>query len=440
MSCTDNLPKTIWIERDDEKVIVGLIDQRLLPNQQKIIYCTSYRELISLIQLLALRGAPAIGVGGAMAVALWICNESSCEDIARLIAELDGVADEVANARPTAVNLSWSVHRVVDFAHGLAKKCPDLADFKDQIFRFVSDMADEDEKTNRLIGQNGAEYLRIVQKKLDLDRPLNLMTHCNAGSLATVFYGTALGVVYSAFDQGIVGRVYCCETRPVNQGGRLSAWELSAAGIPTTLICDSMSATLLASSQIDAVIVGADRIAANGDTANKIGTFSHALAAKAFGIPFFVAAPKSTIDNTISDGSQIDIENRSAAEIRGFSGSLKIDLLNCEDSESDDSVSNGSNEANLSGFSTPRLDQSAVHAIKSAFDSKSQIEIEDVYGSQICARLDDNALNVDLWVRSTPEKIDIFNPAFDVTPSSLISAIITEDEVILPDENGAFHL
>ncbi len=207
------------------------------------------------------------------------------------------------NARPTAVNLFWAVSRATEIARMLIEGGVDEPRAAEHLYEYAKCLEAADEDVNRAIGENGAALLEPNSR---------ILTHCNAGSLATAFYGTALGVVYAAAAQGKVARVYADETRPVGQGARLTAWELSRVGVPVTLICDNMAASLMARGEVDAVVVGADRIAANGDTANKIGTYGVAVLARHHGIPFYVAAPTNTIDPDVAGGSGIPIEERDA--------------------------------------------------------------------------------------------------------------------------------
>lgn len=268
-------------------LLIGL-NQTLLP-QQEIYECTAeWSEVVCWIQELIVRGAPALGCAGAAAVCM--AAHSVPDD------ELPAVLDCIAQARPTAVNLPWAVNHIASVLPGDT----------DAVFSEVLRLFAEDEKTNRLIGMNGAELVPLEA---------SVLTHCNAGSLATSFFGTALGVIYAAASQGKIKRVYADETRPVGQGSRLTAWELSKAEIPVTLLCDNMAASLMSQGCVDMVIVGADRIACNGDTANKIGTLGVAILAQHFDIPFYVAAPSSTIDPQCLDGSQIQIEVRSTSEV-----------------------------------------------------------------------------------------------------------------------------
>ena len=270
------------------------VDETLLPQQLSLERTRDWREVIQAIKRLAIRGAPAIGVSGVAALALWAQDAVDWSELA-------DVAEEIASARPTAVNLRWGIERALAEIEGLS-----AAEGRDALISLAKRMEEEDERTNRAIGANGAKLLGSGSR---------ILTHCNAGSLATCFYGTALGIVYAAAEQGKVARVYADETRPVGQGARLTAWELTRAGIPTTLICDNMAASLMAQENVEAVIVGADRIARNGDTANKIGTYGLAILAREHGVPFYVAAPESTIDASLPDGSHIVIEQRDPNEV-----------------------------------------------------------------------------------------------------------------------------
>lgn len=288
----ERLPRSVELVRDAQGPKLRYIDERLLPRELRIAETRDWRAVVQAIKCLAVRGAPAIGLAGAASMALWAAyGEAGFEE----------AAEEIASARPTAVNLRWAVNRVLEEASGLEGGAR-----ADAIYALVKAMEAEDEETNRAIGRNGAALIGPGSR---------ILTHCNAGSLATSYYGTALGVVYSAAAEGKVERVYADETRPVGQGARLTAWELAQAGVPVTLICDNMAASLMAAGNVDAVIVGADRIARNGDAANKIGTYGAAILAKEHGIPFYVAAPFSTIDAQLPDGAGIVIEQRAAQEV-----------------------------------------------------------------------------------------------------------------------------
>lgn len=406
-SCTESLPRTIWWEDDgDGRGRACLIDQTKLPSLEVVMSCTGHVEMIDAIKTLAVRGAPALGVSGAFAIALWACNESGDRDVESFMSSLGPVSYQVASARPTAVNLSWGVRKMVELAESSAVElagagASGLAELKQRLVSYACALADEDERTNRLIGEHGSGLFAPGSR---------IMTHCNAGSLATVFFGTALGVIFSAYDKGLVEHVYTCETRPVNQGGRLTAYELVKAGIPATLICDNMAATVMSKGMVNAVVVGADRIAANGDTANKIGTMGHAVLANHFGIPFYIAAPFSTIDMTLETGAGIVIEERDSREVRGFSGSGTITPLN---EESDKALS-------------------ALAGCAGGYELGA--------GSSFLVSRDaeEGGYSFNAWIRSTPEGIGVFNPAFDVTPAGLIAGIITEKGVYRPGADGSF--
>ena len=404
----ENLPRTITMERLDGVPQVVMVDQRLLPERLEFVRTSDWRSVIDAVKTLVVRGAPALGVAGAAVVMLRAfefvaasatdtANAAACQadsedayaclmcqrgpkaregvDDAQRASDglsAEGVRDEgearaesgsfeevggvggaggtertftcealdahrtfvldersfdpelyamalefagkmAKDARPTAVNLGWGVDRALDAARRLLASGEAPAAIAGALYDEVAAIAAEDEAANRAIGRAGVEVLRpLAQRK---GRPLRILTHCNAGSLATAFYGTALGVVYAAAEEGLVERVYADETRPVGQGARLTAWELSAAGVPVTLLCDNMAATVMAQGLIDAVIVGADRITANGDVANKIGTLGVAILARYFGIPFYVAAPESTIDHAMATGCTIPIEERDGSEV-----------------------------------------------------------------------------------------------------------------------------
>lgn len=301
-----NLPRTLELEYIDGKACFHYIDQRLLPHELKLVETVQWREVIDAIKTLAVRGAPAIGIAGAAAVALWLTNTAGKVGKEKRVPELQAVAREITAARPTAVNLAWAVQKTCAYAKEQLEQETSLEIASTKICAYVQQMTAEDERINRVIGSNGATLI---------PENARILTHCNAGSLATAFYGTALGVIYAAAAQGKVTMVYADETRPVGQGARLTVWELAQAGVPATLNCDNMAATLMAQGCIDCVIVGADRIAKNGDTANKIGTYGLAVLARYHHIPFYVAAPLSTFDVSLSTGAEIPIEQRSASEV-----------------------------------------------------------------------------------------------------------------------------
>ncbi|WP_304118145.1 S-methyl-5-thioribose-1-phosphate isomerase [Phascolarctobacterium succinatutens] len=318
-----------------------LLDQTLLPNKIEWISCEDYLRVKLAIERLEVRGAPAIGAAAAFAMALGAREVADKPDF---LGALDAVRVDLITARPTAVNLAWAANLQYELATKLNKD--DLPPFK--IIKALEAKAEQiyadDIAINKRMGEYGAEVLP--------DKAV-VLTHCNAGALATCGWGTALGVIRSAYAQGKLQMVYADETRPLLQGARLTAFELYEDKIPVTLITDNMAAWTMRTKGINAVVVGADRIAANGDTANKIGTYGVALAAKAHGIPFYIAAPTSTFDFSISTGAQIPIEERQPDEVRRF-----------------------------------RSEQTA------------------------------------------PEGVEVFNPAFDVTPAELITGIITEYGVL----------
>ena len=321
---------------------IELIDQTLLPHRIEVLRVTELPELIDDIQRLAVRGAPALGVAGAMGTALIAASVAASGGDTELDRdEVRRQAKLLREARPTAVNLSWGVDRALTR----------LEDGAEAILEETLAIRDEDIAACVSMGLRGADLTRELTGK---DR-VRVMTICNTGSLATVERGTALGVIQTLLEQGSLEEAFPLETRPLLQGARLTAWELQRMAAPFRLIIDSAGPFLLSRGIADAVFIGADRIAANGDTANKIGSFSLALAAQHAGVPFIVVAPESTVDMSTASGADIEIEDRGAAEVTGFGGT-----------------------------------------------------------------------------RTAPEGIGAVNPAFDVTPHELITAIVTERRVILP--------
>ncbi len=294
-----------WIFSDTENAPVGyirMIDQTKLPRVLEYIETDQVEKVWQAIRQLQVRGAPAIGIAAAMGAACAIQHATSPTKI--LIQKLYAAADYLATARPTAVNLFWALNRMREKADKSATLTP--TQFKASIINEAVAIRDEDAAMCRAIGRHGAKLLKDGAR---------VLTHCNAGGLATAEFGTALAPIYTATEQGRHITVYADETRPLLQGARLTTWELMQAGIDVTLICDHTAATVMQKGLIDLVMVGADRIAANGDVANKIGTYSLALAAKAHNIPFYVLAPSSTLDPATATGSQIDIEERAPEEI-----------------------------------------------------------------------------------------------------------------------------
>jgi len=310
------LPKTIeWV--GDLNGHVALIDQTCLPGELRISTCRDLDSLQDAIARLRVRGAPAIGIAGAMGVVLGI-RDFEGSDRQALLRRITQVCDDLATTRPTAVNLSWALERMKRKADWTSGTTDHL---KAALLAEANAIRDEDAAACRAIGQAGQHLIADGA---------GLLTHCNAGALAAAEYGTALALMYTAHEQGRSFRVYVDETRPLLQGSRLTAWELDRAGIDTTVICDNMAGLLMKQGQIDLVITGADRIAANGDVANKIGTYSLAVLARAHQIPFYVAAPGSTFDLSIPDGASIPIEQRSPDEIRqGFGRPTAPDNVPC---------------------------------------------------------------------------------------------------------------
>jgi len=284
---------------------VRMLDQRLLPTEEIYLTLRSYDEVAEAIKKLVVRGAPAIGVSAAMGIALG-ANQSVGTSIADLQDDFDYICKVMGATRPTAVNLFWAIERMRKTFEG-AKSLGDVEQVKKVLTDEALAIFNEDITANRALGAFGAELI-----------PDNatVLTHCNAGALATAGdYGTALGVIRGAIDAGKRVAVIADETRPVLQGSRLTAWELAKDNIPVTVITDNMAGHVMKTQKIDAVVVGADRIAANGDTANKIGTYMVAVLAKEHGIPFYVAAPMPTIDFAITSGSDITIEERESTEV-----------------------------------------------------------------------------------------------------------------------------
>jgi methylthioribose-1-phosphate isomerase len=284
---------------------VVMIDQRRLPDEQVFLRCLSHREVAEAIRSMAIRGAPAIGVAAALGLALG-AHASPAEGEA-LRSEFEGMCRDLAATRPTAVNLFWAIERMRR-RYAASEGGRSL---RDDLLREALAIQEEDIQACRRMGDLGADLL---------PEQARVLTHCNAGALATAGYGTALGVIRSAARLGKIERVFADETRPYLQGARLTAWELMQDGIPTTLIADNMAGFMMARGEVNAVVVGADRIARNGDVANKIGTYTVAILAREHGIPFYVAAPVSTIDLETPDGSAIPIEERSADEITHHGG------------------------------------------------------------------------------------------------------------------------
>lgn len=287
---------------------VRFIDQTKLPTEETYVDCRTYEEVATAIRDMIVRGAPAIGVAAAMGVALGVKN-SEAQHMAELRREFNQICDLIAGTRPTAVNLFWAVKRMKDKFETLADL--PIPQIKQELITESQRMYVEDIAANEAMGRNGATLMPATG---------GVLTHCNAGALATCGYGTALGVIRAAVEAGKKIKVFADETRPFLQGARLTAWELAKDGIDTTLISDNMAGWMMHNGKIQAVVVGADRIAANGDAANKVGTYSVAILAKEHGIPFYVAAPFSTVDLETPDGSKIPIEQRSSKEVTHLAG------------------------------------------------------------------------------------------------------------------------
>ena len=320
-----------------------LLDQTRLPTQEVERVCATWPEVADAIRRLVVRGAPAIGVAAAFGVAL-AARASGAPTVDALLADLEEASKGLAATRPTAVNLFWALERMRRVA--AASRALPLAEVPGRLLAEAQAMLAEDLAANHAMGAHGAELVPPGAR---------VLTHCNAGALATAGYGTALGVIRSAHALGRVALVWVDETRPVMQGSRLTAWEMVKEGIPHRLISDVAAASLMGRGEVDLVVTGADRIAANGDTANKIGTYGLAVLAQYHHVPFYVAAPFSTIDPSIADGSVIVIEERDPAEVRMVAGQP-----------------------------------------------------------------------------TAPPESPVFNPAFDVTPAALITAIVTERGIFRP--------
>jgi methylthioribose-1-phosphate isomerase len=287
---------------------VRFIDQTKLPTEETYITCKTYQQVADVIRNMVVRGAPAIGVSAAMGIALGLKN-SKAETSGELKQDFDQICDLIGKTRPTAVNLFWAIRRMREKFERLRVR--PLAQIKQDLIEEAKRMHAEDIAANQAMGRHGATLMPASG---------GVLTHCNAGALATCGYGTALGVIRAAVEQGKKIHVFADETRPFLQGSRLTAWELMKDNIPTTVISDNMAGAMMKQGKIGAIVVGADRIAANGDVANKIGTYTVAILAKEHNIPFYVAAPVSTIDMETPDGSKIPIEQRDPQEVTQMAG------------------------------------------------------------------------------------------------------------------------
>jgi len=287
---------------------VRFIDQTKLPTEETYVTCKTYEEVADAIRTMIVRGAPAIGVAAAMGIALGV-RDSRARDHAELNQDVDRICEVLGSTRPTAVNLFWAIRRMKGKFDAVSAQ--PTANIQQTMIAEAQKMLVEDIAANMAMGKHGAVLLPASG---------SVLTHCNAGALATCGYGTALGVIRAAVGSGKNLHVFADETRPFLQGSRLTAWEFMKDGIPTTVISDNMAGAIMRQGKIAAVIVGADRIAANGDVANKIGTYTLAVLAKEHGIPFYVAAPFSTVDLNTPDGGQISIEQRPSQEVTHMAG------------------------------------------------------------------------------------------------------------------------
>jgi methylthioribose-1-phosphate isomerase len=294
------------LEFDQQQHVLRLIDQTRLPHETVVVTCRTPEQVARSIRSMQVRGAPAIGVAAAYGLVL-AAEGYSGQDRQGFLDIIQKAADLLRQSRPTAVNLQWALDRML----ARAEAVDGVEAAKAELLRLANALAEEDVAANQRIGQFGRDLV---------PEDAHVLTHCNAGALATVDYGTALGVIRAAHEAGRRIHVLVDETRPFLQGSRLTAWELQQLGIPMTLITDSMAGHFMSRGKVDLVVVGADRIAANGDVANKIGTYSLAVLAKEHGIPFYVAAPTSTIDVSIASGAEIPIEERSSREVVEVSG------------------------------------------------------------------------------------------------------------------------
>ncbi|MFQ5812949.1 MAG: S-methyl-5-thioribose-1-phosphate isomerase [Anaerolineae bacterium] len=291
--------------------VVKMIDQRKLPRELVIVQFTDYREVARAIKEMYIRGAPAIGAAAAFGLAL-CARGSKAKTCAELLADLEEAAATLRRTRPTAVNLPWALERML--AQARKAQYTQVEQIANALVAEAQRIADEDVEINKRMAAHGAELIE------NRENGYNVLTHCNTGSLATVDYGTALGVIRTAHQQGKRIHVWVDETRPRLQGARLTAWELMRYGIPMTLIADNAAGHLMRTGQVDIVLVGADRVAANGDVANKIGTYKLAVLARENGVPFYSVCPTSTVDLSLPSGEQITIEERDPAEVTHVGG------------------------------------------------------------------------------------------------------------------------
>ncbi len=312
MTVDDFFNKVITVRMAADKSAVDIIDQTLLPGTIRRIELRSKEEIWEAIKQLKVRGAPAIGVAAAYGIAL-LASRINADSYERFHEEFHALKEYLASSRPTAVNLFWALNRMEDTVKASHSKS--VAEIKEILFAEAEAIREEDVQISRNIGEIGFGLLQQLKQE---GKEIGILTHCNAGTLATAKYGTATAPMYIALEKGWAGtdmHVYCDETRPLLQGARLTSFELYNAGITTTLQCDNMASILMKSKKIDVIFVGCDRVAQNGDAANKIGTSGVAILAKHYGIPFYVCAPSSTIDLATPTGEEIPIEMRDADEV-----------------------------------------------------------------------------------------------------------------------------
>ena len=291
---------------------VRFLDQTKLPTEESYVTAATYQQVADAIRTMIVRGAPAIGVAAAMGIALGV-KDSKAETAGDLKRDFDQICAAIGETRPTAVNLFWAIRRMREKFEML--RIRPMPQIREAMVEEAQRMHAEDIAANQAMGRHGATLM---------PNSGGVLTHCNAGAPATAGYGTALGVIRAAVEQGKKIHVYADETRPFLQGSRLTAWELMKDGIPTTVISDNMAGAMMSHGKIEAIVVGSDRIAANGDVANKIGTYTVAVLAKEHGIPFYVAAPTSTVDLATADGSGIPIENRNVKEVSHIAGKQMV--------------------------------------------------------------------------------------------------------------------
>src|SRR6266571_3280898 len=309
-SFNESIPRVQTLEWTDSGV--RFIDQTKLPTEETYVTCKTHEQVADVIRKMVVRGAPAIGVAAAMGIALGIKNSKAATGV-ELKQEFERICDPIGKTRPTAVNLFWAIRRMRQkFEYFRMRTIPQI---KQELIEEAQRMHAEDIAANQAMGRHGATLMPTSG---------GVLTHCNAGALATCGYGTALGVIRAAVEQGKKIHVYADETRPFLQGSRLTAWELMKDCIPTTVISDNMAGVMMQQGKIGAIVVGADRIAANGDVANKIGTYTVAILAKEHNIPFYVAAPFSTIDLQTPSGDEIPIEQRNPREVTHIAGKQMV--------------------------------------------------------------------------------------------------------------------